>query len=357
MNIKSLLIGSVSALIAVSGARAADAVVAEPESVDYVRVCDAAGAGYFYIPGGETCLRIGGYVRYQINFANGDKGWKKQTSANLQFSSWSDTELGALTSYIELGASTGTTNSSYSTLAATDVHGGVAGSAFGLNHAWLSLGGLSMGFNGDGQYDGGLDGEGAAGGGASSNFIAYKFATGGVSATLALEEESSNVNYVPNVVAKVSYSAGSIGVDVWAAFDDKDSATFDKSGFSLKGRVSVAVGDAGSLKLLGTYNGGGLTHVVAGAVHYSNQYSNGGRWSLGASYSHKLNDKLALTGVVQYIADTNYEIVGTPSRLNLGAVADYTIVPGFGAKLAVTYSKPTGAKASTGGFLRFQRSF
>jgi opacity protein-like surface antigen len=41
MNIKSLLLGSAAALVAVSGAHAADAIVAvEPEPVDYVRVCD-----------------------------------------------------------------------------------------------------------------------------------------------------------------------------------------------------------------------------------------------------------------------------------------------------------------------------
>ena len=63
MNIKSLLLGSAAAMVAVSGAQAADAVVVEPEPVEYVRVCDAYGAGFFYIPGTETCLQIGGYVR------------------------------------------------------------------------------------------------------------------------------------------------------------------------------------------------------------------------------------------------------------------------------------------------------
>src|SRR5438128_736730 len=73
MNIKSLLLGSAAALIAVSGARAADAVVvAEPEPAEYVKICDVYGAGYFYIPGTETCLRIGGYVRYDIGV--GDHG-------------------------------------------------------------------------------------------------------------------------------------------------------------------------------------------------------------------------------------------------------------------------------------------
>ncbi|WP_192843260.1 porin, partial [Aureimonas sp. AU12] len=67
---KSLLLGSAAALVAVSGARAADAVVmAEPEPVDYVRVCDVYGKGFYYIPGTETCLSVGGYVRFQVNVA------------------------------------------------------------------------------------------------------------------------------------------------------------------------------------------------------------------------------------------------------------------------------------------------
>ncbi len=63
MKIKSLLLGSAAAMMAVSGAQAADAVVVEPEPVEYVRVCDAYGSGFFFIPGTETCIRLGGFVR------------------------------------------------------------------------------------------------------------------------------------------------------------------------------------------------------------------------------------------------------------------------------------------------------
>ncbi len=67
MNIKSLLLGSAAALVAVSGARAADAVViAEPEPMEYVRICDTYGVGFYYIPGTETCLKLSGYIRYDI---------------------------------------------------------------------------------------------------------------------------------------------------------------------------------------------------------------------------------------------------------------------------------------------------
>ncbi|MCW2309356.1 porin [Rhodobium gokarnense] len=61
MKIKSLLLGAAGAL-AITGAQAADLPVA-PEPVDYVRVCDAFGTGFFYIPGTETCLRVGGRIR------------------------------------------------------------------------------------------------------------------------------------------------------------------------------------------------------------------------------------------------------------------------------------------------------
>ncbi len=358
MNIKSLLLGSAAALVAVSGARAADAVMAEPEAVEYVRVCDAYGAGYFYIPGTETCLKIAGRVRYTAKYhsVTGKKGWIKESNAMLNFTAKNDTDLGTLTSYIEFSATTATTNGT--SVAVTGVpitNPSVGGGAFGINHAWISLGGLKMGAS-DTLYDGGLDGEGSAGGGAGVNFIGYTFTAGAVSATLNLEEETTNVNYVPNIVGKVSFTQGAFGMDLWAAYDDDDNGALPgNSGWSLKGRASVAVGSAGALKILATYNGGGLTNPV-GIVH-SNMYANGGRWTVGGSYKHTFNPKLALTGLVQYQADTNYEIVGTPNNIIFGGVVDYTIVPQFSAKLAVWHNTNGAAPGTTEGFLRFERSF
>ncbi|WP_170842468.1 porin, partial [Aureimonas jatrophae] len=105
MNIKSLLLGSAAALVAVSGARAADAVVmAEPEPVDYVRVCDVYGKGFYYIPGTETCLSISGYARFQVNVA-GDPAFNLEgddyqvntrVRGRLNFDAREETELGTL---------------------------------------------------------------------------------------------------------------------------------------------------------------------------------------------------------------------------------------------------------------------
>src|SRR5262245_32116272 len=192
MNIKSLLLGSAAALVAATGARAADAVtVAEPEPVEYVRVCDVYGAGFFYIPGTETCLKIGGYFRYDIgagddgffgvtsidkkdyvddlldgdrngdgdlidNFHNTQSAWYKRSRFQLRVDARSETELGTLRAYLAL-------NSQVTTGDVTDVldvngqlrANGITGNDNGvlstavyettIEHAYLELGGFRAG--------------------------------------------------------------------------------------------------------------------------------------------------------------------------------------------------------------------
>ena len=59
---KSILLGSAVGLIGVAGAQAADLPSRKSAPVQYVRICDAFGAGFFYIPGTDTCLKVGGLV-------------------------------------------------------------------------------------------------------------------------------------------------------------------------------------------------------------------------------------------------------------------------------------------------------
>jgi Porin subfamily len=68
--VKSLILGSAAGLIAVSGAQAADLPV-KAKAVEYVRVCSLYGAGFFYIPGTDTCIKLGGYMRVDTTFNGG----------------------------------------------------------------------------------------------------------------------------------------------------------------------------------------------------------------------------------------------------------------------------------------------
>ena len=339
MNIKSLLLGSAAALVAVSGARAADAVMAEPEAVEYVRVCDAFGAGFFYIPGSETCLKIAGRVRYQINYNSItlSDGWGKQAQGLLNITAKTDTELGALTSYIEMEAN--------------NFSGGGQG-AFGLAHAWISLGGLKMGYS-DTLFDGGINGEFDSFGGAGVHFMGYTFTgASGFSFTLNLEEENFNTDYLPNIVAKASFTTGGVTLDAWAAYDDKDLPGFSDE-FALKARLTAKVSDPFELQIGATYNSG------------PNFYDNDADWSVGASGKYKVNDKLTLTAGAQYFGGSYYTGNGEWAA---GLVANYVIVPQFSVELAVNYHSDNNVGVFNGvpiaptdgyvnGYLRFERSF
>ena len=68
--VKSLVLGSAAGLVAMSGAQAADLPV-KAKAVEYVRICSLYGAGFFYIPGTDTCIKLGGYVRIDTTFNGG----------------------------------------------------------------------------------------------------------------------------------------------------------------------------------------------------------------------------------------------------------------------------------------------
>jgi hypothetical protein len=65
--VKSLVLGSAAGLVAMSGAQAADLPV-KAKAVEYVRICSLYGAGFFYIPGTDTCIKLGGYLRVDTTF-------------------------------------------------------------------------------------------------------------------------------------------------------------------------------------------------------------------------------------------------------------------------------------------------
>ena len=234
MNIKSLLLGSAAALVAVSGARAADAIVpiVEPEPVEYVRVCDVYGAGFYYIPGTETCLSIGGYVRFQVNVAGrpirnreGDR-YQVGTSvrARLNFDAREETELGTLRAFARVQS----TNTFGSGLGDFE---GEGSAQYRMDNAYIQLGGLLMGYRDTlwssgigGLEDGLLTDTDLVVGDFNTNQINYTFAFGGLSATVGVEDDSTG-DIVPDVHAKLVYSGAWGGAYLSAVYDETFNPT------------------------------------------------------------------------------------------------------------------------------------
>ena len=74
--VKSLLLGSAAGLVAVTAGQAADLPV-KAKPVEYVKVCSLYGAGFYYMPGTDMCIKIGGWVRAEMVYGqvNGSMTW------------------------------------------------------------------------------------------------------------------------------------------------------------------------------------------------------------------------------------------------------------------------------------------
>ena len=362
MNIKSLLIGSAAALVAVSGARAADAVMApEPEPVEYVRVCDAYGAGFFYIPGTETCLQISGYVWYQIG-ATGDNGvtdtqnywgfapdgFNKSVRARVNFDARSETEWGTLRSYIRLQAD----------------WNGVGDGPVSADQAWISLGGLRMGYtesawaetvNGTSSYGSHTWG-GLYYGYQQTALIQYNFNSNGFFGTVSLEDDAlAGEGYMPDVVGLLGYEAAWGAVWARAAYDE----SFDGFAASVGTQINIPNMSGSSFRLIG-YFADGDHRYGAGSSFTRFATLGNSEWSVLASYYHQFTATFGASIGAQYFSD--FYAAGTSVNTGLdGFSADLGLVwvpiTNFEIRTEVNYDKVDTLDGSLSGILRFTRFF
>ncbi|WHO08919.1 porin [Agrobacterium cucumeris] len=341
MNIKSLLIGSAAALAAVSGAQAADAIVAaEPEPLEYVRVCDAFGTGFFYIPGTETCLKFQGYVSFQTDFnrgtpANGrTSDWNSFTRAQFEVDTRTDTELGALRGFIGFRGNADNGSSSSS-------------SVF-VDQAFIELGGLKVG-KFYSWWDDSLSGEtDELSSNALFNSIRYTYDAGSFWAGVSVDELQGVT------VGAFNESDNNVGVALGVG------AKLGAASFQLIGGYDTDR-ENGSVRLIATADVGPGTLGLAGVwASGANAYYNVSEWAVAAEYAIKATDKLTITPGVQYYG--NYGLVSWDDFSNddgwtAGLTLDYKITQGLSTKIAVNYVDIDNRDDQVKGFVRLQRSF
>src|SRR5229473_8532136 len=267
--VKSLILGSAAGLIAMSGAQAADLPL-KAKAVEYVRICSLYGAGFFYIPGTDTCIKLGGYLRADtvlntnndIGFAGGVTGAHNRLSnyytSRARFDMTVDTrtatEYGVVRTFADMvytwtgggqtGAGTGLLGGATvydASNPAGSGSGSIGGANFGLYHAFIQFAGFTFGrtvsiFDAPWQsYPAG--GPDTLPGGSNHvtgvNQVAYTAQFGqGMSASIALQDPTvydttniSNLSFpggvTPSVTAGVvsfltGYGASSIGAGMVA---------------------------------------------------------------------------------------------------------------------------------------------
>jgi hypothetical protein len=87
---RNLVLGTAAGLMTLGGAQAADLPV-KAKAIEYVRICSAYGAGFFYIPGTDTCIKFGGYLRVDTTFNGGTHGqpaWNGDLGQDNRYASY-----------------------------------------------------------------------------------------------------------------------------------------------------------------------------------------------------------------------------------------------------------------------------
>ncbi|MDP4004751.1 porin, partial [Methylobacterium sp. NEAU K] len=207
--LKASLLGSAAAFAAVGAGQAADLPVKKAAAVEYVRVCNAYGAGFFYIPGTDTCLRVSGRARFEYLYqnsgnrsgTNGDvSGYRSVARMNLD--ARTQTAYGTLRAFtrIEIQNRTGPYFTSGSRQREALAFPALGADAFGraqqyvdIDKAFIQFAGITAGrassffdfYAHDYEFIGGTTGSDTY----STNLLAYTATLGGgLSATISAED-------------------------------------------------------------------------------------------------------------------------------------------------------------------------
>lgn len=158
-----------AAMFAGAGAQAADLPV-KAKAIEYVKICSLYGAGFYYIPGTDTCIRLGGYLRADTvlatsaDFGAASSGvdgarnrltnyYTTQSRQDLQIDTRTATEYGIVRTFAELAftwrsgtySGTGTTGVNGATAYTTSATSQVAGGSLGIYYAFIQFAGFTFG--------------------------------------------------------------------------------------------------------------------------------------------------------------------------------------------------------------------
>ncbi|SDR63370.1 Porin subfamily protein [Rhizobiales bacterium GAS113] len=230
--INSLLVGSVACLAAATGTQAADLATRKAAPVDYVRICAVHGPGFFYIPGSDTCIRIGGRARFEYVYK---QGYNKQDDLSsfralgrIAVDARTQTDFGLLRAFVRVdftrdsgsyfGSGSGQRDGSkitfqgsagtFPSFSAADTAGNKLQTGIFINRAFVQWGGVTAG-RVQSFFDFYPDNDnwfGIRGSDALTQALAYTYTfASGFSATLSIEDpKERQINPVAGFAAVAS---------------------------------------------------------------------------------------------------------------------------------------------------------
>ncbi|WP_181700734.1 porin [Chthonobacter albigriseus] len=343
MTIRGYLLGTAAGLFAVTGAQAADLPgEAVPAAVDYVKVCDAFGAGFFYIPGGDTCLKIGGRVRFgaasgPAYSATGTDNIELFASGRVDFDTRSATEYGTLRTFFRITSD------------------GTGQSDVGIDKAFIQLGYFTGGYAATyfdsfgalvGDNDRNFGGETRVqasvlfdnlGGGFYAGIGAFA-PDNGLAEAFEGDDDTGGPASIPDIQAIVGISGqpwGSAALGVW--YSDEGNTANEGDGFwAVKADARIKATDS-------------LT--VVARTYYVDTDGADSLWNIGAGVSFAATDALTIN------VGAEYGFQDDSDNFGVTAGVDYTVVPGLVATAELSYDDEENGDEELSGLLRLSREW
>lgn len=327
MKFSSTLLAAAAGFVTVSAAQAADLPgEAVPAAVDYVKVCDTFGEGFFFIPNTETCLDISGRVRvttrYDETFVDNlgivrTDEIRSAVDARVQFDARSSTEYGQLRSFFELSSN----SDKYVDVTGQVFERGVQVSAAFIQLGYVTTGYMGSLFNGDVLY--GIDDAGAGMGDQFGLQVVVDDLGGGFFVGAAIEGLNDSLSTwidtdadLPDFVLRAGVAGQTWGgVDVSFIYSDSLEAAGTEF-FAVKGTANLVVAEGVDARLTaGYYDSVGEDTIM-----------------LSAAVAGKVSEAATVYAGLRYDID---DATADDIAANLGV--DYTIVTGLVATGEVSY--------------------
>jgi hypothetical protein len=340
--IKSLLLGAAAGLAATAGVQAADMPV-KAKAVEYVKICSAYGAGFYYIPGTDICLRVGGAVR--ADYYHNASGAFPDLTSNDHRTEENHKFRGR--GYVILDARN---NTAYGTLRAylnmyftTDTDGSGLGEGKGGTHdrAFIQFAGFTFGlaqsffdFYGSTGPHANLVNWGGQGTGASGwNVLAYTAQFGnGLSGTLSIEDQRRKPIIDGATIGDVGLPAAGLGVRAGQQAPAV-TANFRVDQAWGSAQIMGAIQELRSTEGVGSHNSSG--YAFGGGFTWNNPSAPGSQFGIQAAYAkgalgyiqtggaNQLDPTSNSTVATSYVADANIVAGAMEKNSGWGVNAGY----------------------------------
>ena len=352
MKLSTLLLSS-AAIIVAGSAYAADlpakksAPAAKPATG-----CPSFGAGFFQIPGGDTCIQFSGYMNFEGSYsgdADAATTAKYSQAGNFRLITdvRSNSDLGVVRGFARITTT---------------------GSTIDTSRAYAQLGGLTAGKDASMADIAGTNAwqYGANLGGGTGKVLKYGFGAGPATLTLGLESAADNnggnVADRPDVLLKLEGSAGALSYAVVGASHeavDQSVGGATTQGYAVVARVGVKLDGGFGAAVFGGTSSASSKYILGSATALSDY--NGTDKASGTNFGGELL-YAAGVGTFAIAADQAEEkLSGANNKVsNLGVSYVYNVTKNFVVEPEFITTKTEGTVSNSTSnkvWIRIQRDF